>query len=207
MQYKWPTQGPEEASRLYYACYIQGVQPSEELSRTRFGVVYEEPVDYPRLSSLPEMDHSIFHLRERAPLWPVNDASMWWYEIDLSYQLEQNFGNRFEVVHYSVMHELQQLGVSFGPTEIFTSGTRLPALANPILWHLPYQMTSVDRAFYRVLPFPWRAIREICKLVERDNKRRYYEEVIKNRRIANSKTQQEFYQAASTLQALARRRS
>jgi hypothetical protein len=68
-------------------------------------------------------------------------------------------------------------------------------------------MAGVDRAFNRVLPFPWRAIREICKLVEEDNKRRYHEEVIENRRIANAKTQREFYQAASTLQAFARRRS
>jgi hypothetical protein len=82
MQYKWPTLGPEEASGLYYACYIQGVQPSEELSRTRFGVVHEEPVDYPRITPLPEMDHSISHVHERAPLSPVNDASMWCYEIN-----------------------------------------------------------------------------------------------------------------------------
>jgi hypothetical protein len=68
-------------------------------------------------------------------------------------------------------------------------------------------MTGVDRGFHRVLPFPWRAIREICKLVEKHNKRRYYEEVIKIRRIANAKTHQEFYQAASMLQAFARRRS
>jgi hypothetical protein len=106
MQYRWPTQGPEKASRLFYACYIQGVQPSEELSRTRFGAVHKESVDYPRLAPLPEMDHSIIHVYERAPLWPVNDASMWWYQIDLSYRLYQNFGNRFEDVNYSVMHEL-----------------------------------------------------------------------------------------------------
>jgi hypothetical protein len=122
-------------------------------------------------------------------------------------QLEEQFDNLFEVVNYAGIHELQEQGVSLGPIEIFTPRSRLPALANTILWHLPYQMTGVDRGFHRVLPFPWRAIREICKQVEKHNKRRYNEEVIENRRIANAKTQQELYQAATTLQAFARRRS